>query len=993
MASKVIEAILRVSADVAAGIGGLRQLRQEAQATKRDVAAAGAGGGNAAAAKAAASAEKAATTEAQAERKKRTTADKLAAAEQLAAARAAANAKLEADRAARRQARAEEEADRKRQRKAQAQVDRDELQATAARARAQREERRKLAQLAPQVTDIATGLASGQNPALVALQQGGQIMDIFGGGLEGAKKGASALLGVFTPMRVAVGGVVGGVALLVTQLLKGVNEAENLRHTMALTGNVMRTTIGQMNQVAEGTARATGITIGLARDLVTQLIAVEGQTGNTLETTAKAAGGIARLTGQSAEEVAKVFGDQASGVTEWARKANAAYNFLKPEQVAYIRTLEQQGRVQEAIKFTNEQLAASLAQRTGPAVGNLDRAWQGLKNTFSSWLDAIRGWGRDTTLEDKIKAQQQKIEALQGVMAGTHLPKLSWSIDPRSFQEQLQAAEAELRGLNRQALRGTENDAATAQALQDIKDQAKATQESITALSLAESQKRLAQQMGDLDKLQAAIELQHARGLVSEADYAAKLNAVDQRRLKAQIEAQQKQVDAARAAVAVQEKPEDVRAAQARVAEAEATLLQTQARLAATVTQGRSIVEADLLAKSRDRAQAWADVWLQAEQRIRDLARDNALTAADRDSNPLNRARATAAAQVRDLQRELKEQQAALQLQIDLAITPGSKKALQDQLTQLTAEGNARITEATRLAQQQSLSTQMAEQLERVRLAEQAIDQQVQQGALTTEEAERRKFEARDKALPQLRLLLDAMRALATTDAERNAVDGLVLQLDTLADRTDEVARTMRASFTGAFSQLLTDIGTQGGSVLDKIGSFLANIGKAFQNLINQRLSEQLAKSLFGTGNGSNGALGGFVNWLSSLFVTTKHTGGLVDGGISMGRAVAPWIFAGAQVLHSGGIAGLAPDEQPAILRVGEEVLTEDNPRHIKNWRGGSSPVIGSLNVSVSTTGTGTAAGDAQMAEGLKRGFVQVCEQYVVDQMRPGGLLAHLNQG
>ncbi|MNX26727.1 hypothetical protein D3C86_568020 [compost metagenome] len=37
---------------------------------------------------------------------------------------------------------------------------------------------------------------------------------------------------------------------------------------------------------------------------------------------------------------------------------------------------------------------------------------------------------------------------------------------------------------------------------------------------------------------------------------------------------------------------------------------------------------------------------------------------------------------------------------------------------------------------------------------------------------------------------------------------------------------------------------------------------------------------------------------------------------------------------HTGGIAGLAPNEVPAVLEKGEEVLTADDPRHVNNGGG-----------------------------------------------------------
>lgn len=79
-------------------------------------------------------------------------------------------------------------------------------------------------------------------------------------------------------------------------------------------------------------------------------------------------------------------------------------------------------------------------------------------------------------------------------------------------------------------------------------------------------------------------------------------------------------------------------------------------------------------------------------------------------------------------------------------------------------------------------------------------------------------------------------------------------------------------------------------------------------------------------------------NALNSVFpglglgVGTGHTGGLVGsstiGGGNMSRQVSPAWFANATRYHSGGIAGLRPDEVPAVLKKNEEVLTEQDPRH-----------------------------------------------------------------
>ncbi len=75
--------------------------------------------------------------------------------------------------------------------------------------------------------------------------------------------------------------------------------------------------------------------------------------------------------------------------------------------------------------------------------------------------------------------------------------------------------------------------------------------------------------------------------------------------------------------------------------------------------------------------------------------------------------------------------------------------------------------------------------------------------------------------------------------------------------------------------------------------------------------------------SGASGTAGALTS-LAGLF----HGGGVVGqgGGIT---AVSAKVFRGAKKYHGGGLAG---GEIPAILKRREEVLTEDNPRHISNF-------------------------------------------------------------
>ena len=66
-----------------------------------------------------------------------------------------------------------------------------------------------------------------------------------------------------------------------------------------------------------------------------------------------------------------------------------------------------------------------------------------------------------------------------------------------------------------------------------------------------------------------------------------------------------------------------------------------------------------------------------------------------------------------------------------------------------------------------------------------------------------------------------------------------------------------------------------------------------------------------------SGALGG----VGGIFAPVLHAGGMV-GGATSGRMIPALAFVGAPRMHSGGWAGLRPDEVPAILQRGERVLS-----------------------------------------------------------------------
>ena len=120
-----------------------------------------------------------------------------------------------------------------------------------------------------------------------------------------------------------------------------------------------------------------------------------------------------------------------------------------------------------------------------------------------------------------------------------------------------------------------------------------------------------------------------------------------------------------------------------------------------------------------------------------------------------------------------------------------------------------------------------------------------------------------------------------------------------------------------------------------------------------------------GTSGGLFGGLfggGGEAGMLSGIF----HAGGLA-GSPAPQRLVPALAFAGAPRLHTGGMAGLRPDEVPAILQRGEMVLSRAQVAAAGSARDTRPPVTVVMNITTPDTGSfrqsqGQIAADAARA-------------------------------
>lgn len=190
--------------------------------------------------------------------------------------------------------------------------------------------------------------------------------------------------------------------------------------------------------------------------------------------------------------------------------------------------------------------------------------------------------------------------------------------------------------------------------------------------------------------------------------------------------------------------------------------------------------------------------------------------------------------------------------------------------------------------------------------------------------------------------------------AKRLGVDKIVLQMQQLNAETKKLTGTQKF-----FVKWGEDIAQAGGNMLKAFSDAYAETGKlsdgfkaaaaSFRQFIADFLM-QIAQAIIqaiilqAIMNAINGTTGGYGSAVSSALTAAGHTGGIVGSANNVGansrRMVSPTVFAGAQRFHEGGLPGLKKDEVATILKKGEEVVTEDNPRHIGNAGAGGGPAI-----------------------------------------------------
>lgn len=282
-----------------------------------------------------------------------------------------------------------------------------------------------MAQLPMQITDITTSLASGMPVWMVAIQQGGQIKDSFGG----IGNAGRALLSTLNPLTLAIGGAVVATIALLVAYQQGGKEGFEFNKAIIMTGNSAGTSADQLANMA---ARIDGIS-GTQRQAAAALAEVTNAgkfTAEQIEKIATTAVVMENTIGKAVSDTVAEFKRLADEPAQAAADLNEQYNFLTAAVYEQIAALEAQGNEAAAGQLAMDALASTMQRRGQEIAGNLgliESAWQGIKNVAAEAWDEMLGIGRETTLEDQLAdVERRRNDARYGVRGD----RLGNSIDP-----------------------------------------------------------------------------------------------------------------------------------------------------------------------------------------------------------------------------------------------------------------------------------------------------------------------------------------------------------------------------------------------------------------------------------------------------------------------------------------------------------------------------------------------------------------------------------
>ena len=755
-------------------------------------------------------------------------------------------------------------------------------------------------QLPAQITDITTSLASGMPVWLVAIQQGGQIKDSFGG----IGPAFRAVTGAITPM---VAGVTLGAAAIGTIAIaayQGYQQIRALEGGLIASGNVAGTTAGQLAEVRNEVGGATGAYSDAQKAV--EAFASSGKLGaDVMEDAALAAVNLAELTGRGIEDITDQIIRVAKSPSAAMLELNDQYHFLTASTYEQVTALEKQGQTQEAVKVLLAELSAVSAQRVEALreqAGTLERAWNAVEFAISSAWQRLKDFGREdnayklSQVSDDLERIGNEYRELGGLPT---LDKVlaSPDVDART-KARIRALQQERAELQKQAdtQGAVTKQAAEARRIQDEGIKARASIDARIAASLNNEEKKknaLIQLERDYQKIKASDPTSSRLTDGSFENQVKRIN--EQFKERTPRAAKPKKTEGERADEAAQREIEN---------------LQQQVAMLDALEEG----ETRAAEAARIRYEIEQGAYRNASPALKQQLQDNAQLL-DSERKKIDLAKELVDVRLRTMQIQGRGDEATLQKTIQ------NLEVIRRKLIEVgDAAGVAQIAKLMQLeqanAQLQAVERTFSAFNGRIATEEQRINIARENGLTSSIEAQRQLLDLRQQEIAQIQLLLPQLEAAALAmdgfakEETLAKIDALKLKLFELQTQGSLVETTFRNTFEAGLSDALTGLANGTLTLKQALTGLIQDLISGMARLAAQQLASMATAkvmALLFRGKGQSADVGEGAGKLQAAALATGLAGGVIKfGADSLSQAAKELTTAATLMIVANSMGGFA---------------------------------------------------------------------------------------
>ncbi|ELI8407859.1 phage tail tape measure protein [Yersinia enterocolitica] len=253
--------------------------------------------------------------------------------------------------------------------------------------------RMAMRQLPMQFTDIATSIAGGMPLYMIAIQQGGQIKDSFGG-IGNALKAMASLI---NPTTILIGGAAAAVAALGYAYFQAEKQNSAFNKAIITTDGYSGATASQLKSMTYSIGQS-GSVYSDAAEALTKLAAAGVKSSVNLQDAGQSIVEFSRYSGQSIDDLVGQFARLSDDPVGGSVALTEKLHYLTTAQYQHIAALAEEGNTAQAVTAATEALSGAMAQRAAEiknSMGTLPSFFDEIGKSASKMWDGIWGLGRD----------------------------------------------------------------------------------------------------------------------------------------------------------------------------------------------------------------------------------------------------------------------------------------------------------------------------------------------------------------------------------------------------------------------------------------------------------------------------------------------------------------------------------------------------------------------------------------------------------------------